>query len=168
MTPIQLHSRAILTGAALFTAVAFLGSPVAAQSASGIKALEQVTDAKKDIANKDALSATPAPAPTPNPQPIHFEAGSRVQMLSDSRALIARAEQLSARYHPAPGGPSMAELQASMSQVKSDTDSLSEMGETEPLRLQMTMDRLSKLMSTLSNLLKKASDTDQSIIQNMK
>jgi len=33
------------------------------------------------------------------------------------------------------------------------------MGETESLRLQMAMDRLSKMMSTLSNLLKKMSDT---------
>jgi hypothetical protein len=47
-------------------------------------------------------------------------------------------------------------------------DSLSEMGEAESLRLQMAMDRLSKLMSTLSNELKKASETASSITQNMK
>jgi hypothetical protein len=52
--------------------------------------------------------------------------------------------------------------------VKGKLDSLSEMGEMESLRLQMAMDRLSKLMSTLSNLLKKASDTDQGITQNIK
>lgn len=52
--------------------------------------------------------------------------------------------------------------------AKSDLDSMSEMGETESLRLQMAMDRLSKMMSTLSNLLKKVSDTSQSITQNMK
>jgi hypothetical protein len=46
--------------------------------------------------------------------------------------------------------------------------SLSEMGETESLRLQMTMDRLSKMMETLSNLMKKISDTGDSVIQNMK
>ena len=38
----------------------------------------------------------------------------------------------------------------------------------ESLRLQMAMDRLSKLMSTLSNLLKKASDTAQSITLSIK
>jgi hypothetical protein len=37
--------------------------------------------------------------------------------------------------------------------MKNDLDSMSEMGEMESLRLQMAMDRLSKLMSTLSNLL---------------
>src|SRR6266851_2190151 len=40
--------------------------------------------------------------------------------------------------------------------------------ETESLRLQMAMDRLSKLMSTLSNILKKISDTTDSIAANLK
>ena len=47
-------------------------------------------------------------------------------------------------------------------------DSMSEMGEMESLRLQMAMDRLSKMMSTLSNLLKKISDTSSEITQNIK
>jgi hypothetical protein len=45
---------------------------------------------------------------------------------------------------------------------------MSEMEKTESLRLQMDMDRLSKMMSTLSNLLKKINDTSQSITQNLK
>lgn len=52
--------------------------------------------------------------------------------------------------------------------IKADLDSMSEMGEMESLRLQMAMDRMSKMMSTLSNLLKKISDTSQSITQNLK
>ena len=52
--------------------------------------------------------------------------------------------------------------------IKNDIDSMSEMGETESLRLQMAMDRMSKLMSTLSNLLKKISDTANTITQNLK
>jgi hypothetical protein len=51
---------------------------------------------------------------------------------------------------------------------KQKLDSLSEMGEMESLRLQMAMDRKSKLMSTLSNLLKKESETSSNIIQNIK
>jgi hypothetical protein len=61
-----------------------------------------------------------------------------------------------------------AQITAALDTVKNDLDSMSELGEMESLRLQMAMDRLSKLMSTLSNLLKKISDTDQSIIQNLK
>lgn len=52
--------------------------------------------------------------------------------------------------------------------MQNDLDSMSEMGEMESLRLQMAMDRLSKMMSTLSNLLKKISDTQSQIVQNLK
>jgi putative addiction module CopG family antidote len=61
-----------------------------------------------------------------------------------------------------------ADLRAVLDDVKGQLDSLSELGEMESLRLQMAMDRLSKLMSTLSNLLKKSSDTAAGIIQNIK
>lgn len=63
---------------------------------------------------------------------------------------------------------SKAQINAALDSIKNKLDSMSEMGEMESLRLQMAMDRYSKLMSTLSNLLKKISDTDQSIIDNLK
>jgi hypothetical protein len=47
-------------------------------------------------------------------------------------------------------------------------DSMSEMGEMESFRLQMAMDMLSKIMSTLSNLLQKQSQTADAITQNIK
>ena len=52
--------------------------------------------------------------------------------------------------------------------LRDKLDSLSEMGEMESLRLQMIMDRRSKMIQTLSNIMKKISDTSQSIIQNIK
>lgn len=60
------------------------------------------------------------------------------------------------------------ELDAVFDELKNDLDSMSEMGEMESLRLQMAMDRMSKMMSTLSNLLKKMSDTASQITQNLK
>jgi hypothetical protein len=60
------------------------------------------------------------------------------------------------------------DLDNQIDQIKSDIDSMSEMGEMESLRLQMAMDRMSKMMSTLSNLLKKISDTAAAITQNLK
>ena len=63
---------------------------------------------------------------------------------------------------------SQAEINTTKDKIRSDLDSMSEMGEMESLRLQMAMDRMSKMMSTLSNLLKKISDTANSIIQNLK
>ena len=59
-------------------------------------------------------------------------------------------------------------LSVSADEIKSNLDSMSEMGEMESLRLQMAMDRLSKMMSTLSNILKKISDTSSQITQNLK
>ncbi|HTN46257.1 MAG TPA: hypothetical protein VL098_07895 [Flavipsychrobacter sp.] len=61
-----------------------------------------------------------------------------------------------------------AKLDEMIEKSKADIDSMSEMGEMESLRLQMAMDRMSKMMSVLSNLLKKISDTQQSILQNIK
>lgn len=52
--------------------------------------------------------------------------------------------------------------------IQRDIASMSELGEMESLRLQMAMDRLSKMMATLSNLLKKISDTAGEITKNMK
>ena len=87
---------------------------------------------------------------------------------ADARALLARAEAVRGNYTPAAGQPSKAELDNQVDQLKGDLDSMSEMGEMESLRLQMAMDRMSKMMSTLSNLLKKISDTSQTITQNIK
>jgi hypothetical protein len=52
--------------------------------------------------------------------------------------------------------------------LQSKLDSMGEMGEIKSLRLQLALDRRSKLITTVSNVLKKFSDTDQSIIQNLK
>jgi hypothetical protein len=49
-----------------------------------------------------------------------------------------------------------------------DLDSLREMSEMESLRLQMMMDRLSKMMTTLSNVMKKTSDINGELVQNIK
>jgi hypothetical protein len=55
-----------------------------------------------------------------------------------------------------------------LDEIKSKLDSLSELGEMESLRLQMAMDRFSKFMQTLSNLLKKMEDVQSLVTQNIK
>lgn len=57
---------------------------------------------------------------------------------------------------------------SNLQSFKNQLNSLNEMGEMEYLRLQIAMDRMSKLMSTLSNLLKKTSETANNIVQNIK
>lgn len=60
-------------------------------------------------------------------------------------------------------------LAGSSVDVRADRDgSLEGLGQMERLRLQVAMDRRSKFMSTLGNLLKKRADTSASIIQNLK
>ena len=90
------------------------------------------------------------------------------RILLESQALVARAQQLAQTYRPSPGRPSRAEIAAARDRLKSELDSMSEMSEMDSMRLQMAMDRLSKAMSALSNVLKKASETDQAIITNIK
>jgi hypothetical protein len=63
---------------------------------------------------------------------------------------------------------SVGDLRLIAESVKNKLDSLSEMGEMESLRLQMAMDRMSKMMSTLSNILKKTSDSAATIVSNLK
>ena len=60
------------------------------------------------------------------------------------------------------------ELNGAQAALRAELGTISDMSETESLRLQMTMDRLSKLMSTLSNVLKQSADTQKTIIQNTK
>ena len=67
-----------------------------------------------------------------------------------------------------PSNPTYKQLQSVRDDLKNQLDSMSEMGEEESLRLQMAMDRMSKLMQTLSNIEKKISDTSQGIVQNLK
>jgi hypothetical protein len=62
----------------------------------------------------------------------------------------------------------IAQLQSIRDALEAKLDSMSEMSEMTSLRLQMAMDRRSKLMQTLSNIMKKISDTNNAITQNIK
>jgi hypothetical protein len=110
-----------------------------------------------------ATQLRPPPPVAVRATPVQL-AGKR-QQRTDARALIARAAA-SAKL-PA-GHPDKASLDAQIDRIKGDLDSMSEMSEMESLRLQMAMNRMSTMMSTLSNLVKRVSDTGQSITQNLK
>ena len=60
------------------------------------------------------------------------------------------------------------ELVAIRDGLKDQLDSMSEMSEMTSLRLQMAMDRRSKFMETLSNIMKKINTTQETITQNLK
>ncbi len=71
-------------------------------------------------------------------------------------------------YAPDQNSVDQQQLEAMQNQMKNSLDSMNEMSEMESMRMQMVMDRRSKMMETLSNILKKLDDISASIVQNMK
>ena len=97
---------------------------------------------------------------------------NKSKVLSASKAIAAR-KKISTFYETAAGSflsvaTDKKEFDRLRKTMQKDLDRMSEMGEMESLRLQMAIDRMSKMMSTLSNLLKKISDTADAITQNLK
>lgn len=59
-------------------------------------------------------------------------------------------------------------LKSLLDEIKDQLDGLNELSEMTSLRLQMTMDRRSKFISTLSQMMKKTSTTQDILVQNIK
>lgn len=62
----------------------------------------------------------------------------------------------------------VAQLESIRDDLQARLDGLNEMSEMTSIRLQMMMDRRSRFLSTLSNIMKKISDTQNSLTQNLK
>lgn len=63
---------------------------------------------------------------------------------------------------------SVASLKARLAEIQGQLDGLNELSEMTSLRLQMTMDRRSKFITTLSQMMKKMSTTQDILVQNIK
>jgi hypothetical protein len=63
---------------------------------------------------------------------------------------------------------SVSSLKSLLDEIKGRLDGLNELSEMTSLRLQMTMDRRSKFISTLSQMMKKTSTTQDILVQNIK
>jgi Arc/MetJ-type ribon-helix-helix transcriptional regulator len=74
---------------------------------------------------------------------------------------------IAADFHPGPL-TRKEDIAAVIADTTARLDNLSEMGEMASVRLQMAMDRRSKTMTALSNVLKRANDTASDILQNLK
>lgn len=59
-------------------------------------------------------------------------------------------------------------LEREANELRDDVDSLAELSAEQQLRMQMHMDRMSRMQSALANIMKKLADTTQGLIQNMK
>ncbi len=93
------------------------------------------------------------------PAPSGLDAEQKKTYATEMAKLVADAEATDVV---------VGKLDTGLKEAAPKLDSLSEMGEMESLRLQMAMDRVAKMMSTLSNLLKKISDTASTISHNLK
>ena len=65
-------------------------------------------------------------------------------------------------------GLTVSGLKSMLDDLKGKLDSMNEMSEMTSLRLQMTMDRRSKFIETLSNIMKKIGTTQETLVQNIK
>jgi hypothetical protein len=117
----------------------------------------ELRDLQEEI-RKEKASSHPSDTPCTSP---------------NCRALEGRLRTLGAQLPPkarftAPSIATMGDLAGVEDKLKDSLDSMSEIGEMESMRLQMAMDRMSKFMAALSNIEKKASDTSDAIITNLK
>jgi hypothetical protein len=69
---------------------------------------------------------------------------------------------------PKNSGTTIQGLKSLLDELTSELDGMNEMSEMTSLRLQMTMDRRSKFISTLSQMMKKTSTTQDTLVQNIK
>jgi hypothetical protein len=69
---------------------------------------------------------------------------------------------------PRNSGQTVSGLKSMLDDIKGKLDGMNEMSEMTSLRLQMTMDRRSKFIQTLSNIMKKTSTTQDALVQNIK
>lgn len=154
-------------------ALAFLVMMEASKSAEedlksimdGVKLINKQKDALRSVVDElnQQTAAIKAQPSTPCNTPLCRSLSSRISQIQSQSPASPRLRRVQLRP-----SPTYADLNAARSDIKSNLDSLSEMGETESMRLQMAMDRQSKMMAALSNILKKMSDTNDSIVQNIK
>lgn len=85
------------------------------------------------------------------------------------RELIIKVGQEASHAATEPQRPAaLRELDTLADDLKERLDSLNELSEMTSLRLQMMMDQRSKIISTLSNILKKISTTQDAVVRNLK
>jgi hypothetical protein len=130
-----------------------------------VNAINQAKESLRSLqlSTQEEVARSGGKASAPCRSPFCLSLAQRLGQLSASTASLPRAVRLQS-----PSEPTYANLQVLQNSLKSQLDSMSEMSETESLRLQMAMDRRSKFVETLSNIMKNISDTQSSIIGNLK
>jgi hypothetical protein len=172
-----------------FPALNTRGGPAKASDMNSLVAvvlMQEANDAEKDLQDtiaqvqainnakqkmRDLLSQLDQEIKS-NPTPVN----STLCQTSLCKSLAASLNQISAAtanlQKPlrmgVPAKPTYADLKVVQSQLQSSLDSMNEMSEMTSMRLQMAMDRRSKFVEALSNIMKKIDSTQETIVQNLK
>jgi hypothetical protein len=89
-------------------------------------------------------------------------------MNGELRSIEKQKSELRAKISHQEADSKVAKRKPMRDELKGQLDGMNEMSEMTSLRLQMTMDRRSKFISTLSNIMKKIGTTEETITQNLK
>lgn len=141
-------------------AIAFLVLMEAAKSAQ--QDLKAIMDGVKQIDDAKA-SIRPPSQPAQQASRTTANTGSAPATAASPRA-AANVSSVAIQPRPLP----RAEFDRRLAAATQNQDALRQMSETESLRLQMAMERKAQLESMISNLMKKVSDTSQTLTQNLK
>ena len=131
------------------------------------------SNARKNV-SKSRPTSTPSKLTSSESSMAIAKTPAMKSATSQSRVKQKQPLQPQARNHAMPRSTvqprpmQKAEFDRQLNLNKNDFDSLSEMGEMKSLELQAAMDRRSKIMSTLSNIMKKYRISSPGIIQNVK
>jgi len=88
--------------------------------------------------------------------------------LAAPKAAIVRKDFAALRSQFTQIGAALADAERELPALDQTLKGTADLNQQNALRLQMSLDRLSKMMATISNLLKKAADTQNAIVQNLK
>lgn len=122
-----------------------------------------------DIDNTKVSGKPPATAASTQPTKVPLIRSASLQTASSP---VIRLEYVKApMIRPLPprnSDVSVSSLESLLDEIKRRLDGLTELSEMTSLRLQVTMDRRAKFISTLSQMMKKTSTTQDILVQNIK
>ena len=101
-------------------------------------------------------------------QAIKYMDGDIGEMNGKLKSIEEQKRELRAKISRQKAGSNVAALKPMSDDLKGKLDEMNGMSEMTSLRLQMMMDRRSKFISTLSNIMKKIATTTETITQNLK
>lgn len=147
-------------GCAIETMIFIVLMEAAKSARSDLKSIMEAVKAINEAKERARHAKSPVQMTT---APIHHGTPSAF-----SGAIAPKLTPVLGRMLTSTAPMSKAQLDAQINMARNDVDKLSEMEKMESLRLQMASDRSAKMMTALSNVLKKMMSTESTTIKNLK